>query len=69
MEKFRKIQIINAPISKEIYVILPTGKLLLGNYSNGLAPKTMRWAPWSFQSGINTIAIANIDDIIIGADL
>ncbi len=65
---FRLIQIVNAPISKELYAILPNGKLLLGNYSNGMGSKTMRWAPWSFQSGVNTIAIANIDDIIIGAD-
>lgn len=66
---FRFIQLVNAPIQKEIYIILPTKKLLVGNYSNGLDPKKVKWAPWSFAPGVNTVAIANIDDIILGSDL
>lgn len=65
---FRLIQIINAPIQKEIYTILPTGFILVGNYSLGMSPKEMRWTPWSFDMDVNTIAIHNIDEIIIGAD-
>lgn len=67
--EFRLIQIVNAPIQKEIYSVLPNRKLLVGNYANGMDPKKIRWAPWSFEMGINTIAIANIDEIIIGADI
>jgi hypothetical protein len=67
--EFRLIQIVNAPIQKEIYTVLPNRKLLVGNYGNGLDPKKIRWAPWSFGPGVNTVAIANIDDIILGADL
>ncbi len=67
--EFRKIQIINAPIQKEIYTILPNRKILAGNYANGFDPKKIRWAPWSYLMGVNTIAIANIDEIILGADL
>ncbi len=66
---FRLIQIVNAPIQKEIYVVLPTRKVLAGNYANGKDPKNMRWAPWSYTTGINTIAIHNIDEIVLGADL
>jgi hypothetical protein len=66
--EFRKIQIINAPIQKEIYIILPTGKLLVGNYGNGLDPMKIRWAPWSFAMGVNSIAVWNIDEILIGAN-
>lgn len=67
--EFRRIQIINAPIQKEIYTTLPNGKILCGNYSNGMDPKKMRWAPWSYLININTVAIVNIDEITLGANL
>ena len=66
---FRLIQIVNAPIQKEIYCILPNRKLLSGNYANGFDPKKIRWAPWSYVMGVNTVAIHDIDEIILGADL
>jgi hypothetical protein len=31
--------------------------------------KNMRWSPWNFSMGINTIGIVNIDEIILGADI
>lgn len=67
--KFGKIQIINAPISKQIMCVLPTRKLLVGHYSHGMESKAIRWCPWSFLPGVNTIAIVNIDEIVLGADL
>jgi hypothetical protein len=66
---FRFIQILNAPIQKEIYIILPTRELLVGNFSLGMDPKKIRWETWSFLPGVNTVAIFNIDEIIVGADL
>jgi len=66
---FGNIQFINAPIQKEIYVILPDKSMLMGNYANGMDWKNIRWSPWSFRMGINTIAIQNIDEIILGADV
>ena len=65
---FGKIQIVNAPIQKEIYTVLPNRDLLVGNYANGMETKPIRWEPWSFFMGVNTVAIWNIDTIIIGAD-
>lgn len=67
--KFGRIQIINAPIQKKIYCILPTRNLLVGDYGNGMSWKSIRWTPWSFEMGVNTVAVENIDDIILGADL
>lgn len=67
--EFRFIQIVNAPIQKEIYCILPSRQLLSGNYSNGLDPKKIRWAPWNYIMGLNSIGIVNIDEIIVGADI
>ncbi len=66
---FGNIQIIDALIQKEIYIILPTKQMLMGNYGNGMDWKNIRWSPWSFRMGINTVAIQNIDEIILGADL
>jgi hypothetical protein len=32
-------------------------------------PKKIRWTPNSFVPRINSVAIVNIDEIILGADL
>lgn len=66
---FRNIQIINAPIQKWILIILPDGRLLCGDYSNGMDPKNIRWEPWQFMVRVNTVAIWNIDTIIIGSPI
>lgn len=66
---FRNIQILNAPIQKEIYIILPDKTLMVGNYGLGMDYKNIRWAPWTFFPGFNTVAVVNIDQIIIGSDL
>lgn len=66
---FGNIQIINAPIQKEIYTILPNKELLVGNYGNGFDWKNIRWSPWTFRMGVNTVAIHNIDEIVLGADI
>lgn len=66
---FGKLQIVNEPIRKIIYIVLPTGVVLTGNYANGMDPKKIRWAPWSFLMPINTVAIVNVDSIILGSPL
>ena len=66
---FGQVQIVNAPVQKEIYVVLPTKLMLSGNYSSGMDSKRIRWCPISFRPGINTVGIVNIDEIIIGADV
>ncbi len=66
---FGKIQVVNSPTHKEIYVILPTNKLLVGNYSLGIDSKNIRWSVWSYLMTVNTVAIHNVDEIILGADL
>lgn len=67
---FGRLQIVNAPVQKELYTVLPGNKILLvGNYAGGMDSKRMRWCPWRFLPGFNTVAIVNIDEIIIGADI
>lgn len=65
---FRYIQMLNDSINQILYCALPTRNLLKGNYSNGLDPKSIRWTVHRFDIKINTIALVNIDDLIIGAE-
>lgn len=67
-EEFGKIQIVQSPIKKNIYIVMPDKTMLVGQYSSGLNAKGIAWWPWTFKMGVNTVAIVNIDDIIIGAE-
>ncbi len=67
--EFGLIQIVNAPIQKWILCVLPTRKILVGFYSHGMDSKNIRWCPWSCFPGFNTIAIVNIDEIVLGTDI
>lgn len=67
--EFRKIQIINAVIQQCIYVVLPDGSILEGNYAQGMNPKGIRWTPITLHVTVNAIGIVNIDEIVIGADI
>jgi hypothetical protein len=67
--EFRKIQIVNAPVQKWILIVLPDGRILVGDYNNGLDPKNIRWWPWTFNVPVNCIEIVNIDQIIIGSPI
>lgn len=66
---FGRIQIVNAPIQKEIYIVLPDNTIMMGNYANGMSPMKMRWAPWTFNFAVNSIAIHNVDEIVLGAQI
>jgi hypothetical protein len=65
---FSKIQTVNDTISKILYWVLPDGTMLIGDYSNGLGDKTIRWAPWNFSINIRGIAILNPETIILISD-
>jgi hypothetical protein len=66
---YGRLQMVNAVIQREIMCVLPNRRLLVGNYSNGLDSKNIRWATWSFLTEVNTVAIQNIKDIILGCDV
>jgi hypothetical protein len=72
--QFYSIQIVNEPVSKRIFCVLPNRQLLVGNYVNGMDWKNVRWIPWTFLNfthnpGFSSVAIQNISDVIFGADL
>jgi hypothetical protein len=65
---FNNIQIINDSINQIFYIVLTDGRILIGDYQNGLDPQQIRWAPWEFSFHVTTVALTNINDLIIGAD-
>ena len=65
---YGKIQMINSPVQKKIYCVLPSRNLLVGNYANGMNTKAIRWSPQSFLMQVNTVAVQDINNIILGAD-
>lgn len=66
-DEFRKIQMVNDPIDQILYCALPDGRLLIGDYKNGMDAKNIRWAPWAFDINVDTIALVNINTLIIGS--
>jgi hypothetical protein len=64
---FINMQIMNDAIDQIIYVSMPDGTILMGDYSNGLDFKSIRWAHWTFDVTPNTIAMINYNQFLIGA--
>src|SRR5712692_1452013 len=65
--KFNKIEIKNDPISQTLYLVTTDGNMLIGDYSNGMTPKEIRWAPWSFTIPVNSIALTDTNTLLIGS--
>ena len=65
---FRYIQLVNDSINQKLYCALPDRRLLVGDYKNGLDPKEIRWVIWRFDTKVNTVALVNIDTLILGAE-
>lgn len=68
-DEFRKIQMVNNVTLQEILVVIPDGRLLIANYSKGMTAKHLFWTPYGFARNINTVALVNIDEVILGMDL
>lgn len=68
-ERFHELQVINDTIRKKLWVLepaFPSSVLYHADYGNGLDPKNIRWARWSFNSTITTIALLKRDKLILG---
>lgn len=65
---FDELQLLNDPINQRFYIVLPDGSLLVGDYANGMDVKSIRWIVWTFGFHVSTVAIVNIDELILGGD-
>lgn len=66
---FRKIQIVNDTVDQVVYLVTTDGRILYGNYANGLDPKSTQWSPWQFDVQINTLCLINVNELLIGSEL
>lgn len=66
--QFRKIELINDSIGEQIYCVLPTGTVLVGNYNDGLNPKTIKWSKWTYDVLISTLDLINTSTVLLGAN-
>jgi hypothetical protein len=67
--EFHNLQIVNDTIRKKIWLIdpiFPSNVLWLVDYGNGLNPKDIRWAKWSFPVHISSITLHKIDKLVMG---
>lgn len=66
--EFKRIQMCNDTVSKTLWITLPDYRLLKADYAEGLDPKKIKWWPFRFEMRATTIALTNIDDLIIGSE-
>jgi hypothetical protein len=64
----RRIQIVNDSVGQKLYTVLTNRTILFGNYENGFDPKKIRWSPWSIDTNVNTLALININELLLGCD-
>lgn len=62
-----RVQITIDSTNKLLYIIMTDGKLLVGDYTNGLDPKNIKWSVWEFDFLVRNIMLMNIDTLVIGA--
>jgi hypothetical protein len=67
--RFRFIQLVNDTVNQYLYMVTTDNNILYGNYANGLDPKSIRWSPWDFDMGVNTLCLINVNELLIGSEL
>lgn len=65
---FNNMEIINDSLNKTIYIILPDFSMLYANYDDGLNPKEIKWAPWTFDVPITSLALINTDTLLMASN-
>lgn len=66
--KNRVIQIVNDSVNQFLYIVMTDRTVMYGNYANGFDPKNIRWSPWTFNAYVNTLALVNVSELILGCD-
>lgn len=65
---FRRIQIVNDSVNQLLYTVMTDRSIMYANYANGFDPKKIRWCPWTFDVKVNSLALINISELILGCD-
>jgi hypothetical protein len=64
----RRIQIVNDSTNQFLYCVTTDRQILHADYANGLDPKKIRWSPFTFDALVNTVALINVNELLIGCD-
>jgi len=67
---FRYIQVSNDSLTKKIWITLPAGSqytVLHADYGDGLDPKHIKWAKWTFDAQMYCTCLIEINKLILGA--
>lgn len=65
---FRRIQMVNDSVNNLLYCIFTDRNIMYANYANGFDPKNIRWAPWTFDVKVNSLALINVSELLLGCD-
>lgn len=67
-EQFNEMQMVNDSLSKQIFVVLPNNKVLLGDYTEAFDLLKIKWAYWTFTEPlvITTLALRNVNELVLG---
>jgi hypothetical protein len=66
--KNRIIQMVNDSVNSLLYIVMTDRTVMYGNYTNGFDPKNIRWCPWTFLVYVNSVALVNVNELILGCD-
>jgi len=64
--QFNRIHFANDSVSQLLYIVMPDGSMLFADYSEGLNPKNIKWCPWLFDGRVSTVALVNVNELVIG---
>lgn len=66
---FRRIQAVIDTTNQLLWCVLTDRSVLFADFKNGFDPKKIRWSPWTFDAKVNSLALVNINDLLIGCDI
>lgn len=64
----RNIQLLNDSINHLLYTNLPNGRILVGDYSDALDPKQIKWTEDLYNVRTSTITLVDKTRLLIGSD-
>lgn len=68
-DQFNLIHMLNDSINQRLYIVLPDGTMLMGDYDDGgLSPEKIKWSPWTFDVNITAIALVETNLLILATD-
>lgn len=65
---FGNIQIMNDSLQQRLYLTIPAGLMLFGDYTNGLGWREIKWSKWQFDVDIASIALYDTNNLLLASN-